>query len=195
MLKEWMNRQPAAVSGIFAGLLFGVLFFGVNVATGLQRVSWASVFGAAVAAVLFGVAMGFFVHRQRRSAGEPGLARAVTDAIKNGCLPANAPVGEWEAALERRRRQAKRYGWLGPVEFGLFSLLAVYLIVTDRPPVVFWVASLLFFLALTIWYPIHYVRQVRRIDKLERQLPQPPSGAPRTTTDDGATAPPIGSDP
>ncbi|MFF1572481.1 hypothetical protein ACFVWR_07005 [Leifsonia sp. NPDC058292] len=195
MLRNWMNRQPAIVTGIMAGVIFGVLFFGVNVATGLQQVGWASAVGAAVAAVIFGVGMGLLIGRQRRSAGEPGLARAVTDAIKNGRLPANARADEWEPVLEHRRRQAKLYRWLGPVEFGLLSLLAVYLIVTDRPRVILWVAFLVFFLALAIWYPINYIRQVRSIGRLEVELAHlPPADGP-IATDGRTTAPPIGSDP
>ncbi|MGH1550417.1 hypothetical protein ACRAWB_15075 [Leifsonia poae] len=165
-----MNRQPAWVVGVLMGLFFGVGTFVVNVSIGIQRLSWASAVAAAIGGVLFGAVMALLVARQRRKSGGTSMAQSVTNAVKRGELPHGASADEWMPLLERRRRQAKLLRWLGPLEFGLFAALAVYLIVTDGSRVIFWDAALVFFLALAVWYPINSRRQLRSIEQLERQL-------------------------
>lgn len=172
-----MNRQPVYVVGILTGLFFGVGTFAVNVSIGIQRLSWASVVAAVIGGVLFGAVMALLVARQRRKSGGTSMAQTVTNAVKKGEIPQGASAGEWKPLLERRRRQARLLRWLGPLEFGLFSLLALYLIVSDSTRVVFWVAALVFFLSLAVWYPINSRRQLRSIERLERQLDLNPSSA------------------
>ncbi|MEV8213265.1 hypothetical protein [Leifsonia sp. NPDC077715] len=159
------------------GLFFGVGTFVVNVSIGIQRLGWTSVIAAVVGGLLFGAVMALFVARQRRQSDGTSMAQTVTNAVKKGELPHGASADEWMPLLERRRRQARLLRWLGPLEFGLFSLLAVYLIVTDGSRVIFWDAALVLFLALAIWYPINSRRQLRSIEQLQRQLADDPRSA------------------
>lgn len=170
-----MNREPVYIVGILVGAFFGAGTFVVNVSIGIQRLSWASVVAAVIGGVLFGVIMALIVARQRRRSGGSSMAQIVKNAVKQGQLPQGASAGEWKPLLERRRWQAKLLRWVGPLEFGLFLLLAVYLIVADNSRVVFWVVTIMFFLALAVWYPINSSRQLRRIEQLQQQLDRHPS--------------------
>ncbi|MEN2742048.1 hypothetical protein ABCS02_30060 [Microbacterium sp. X-17] len=170
-----MSRQPVYVVGIVTGGLFGVLTYGLNLATGMQRTGWRSAAVAVIGAVVFGVLFALFAARQRRAAGGVSKAQAVTDAIKAGRAPADAPAEEWRPLLERRRRQARLVRWLGPLVFGVFSALAVYLIVTDPTRLVLDVVFLVVFLGIAIWYPIGARRQLAGIDRVERNLGEAPA--------------------
>lgn len=179
IVRQWMNRQPVYVVGIVTGGLFGVLTYGLNLATGMQQTGWRSAAVAVIGAVVFGALFALFTARRRRAAGGVSKAQAVTDAIKAGRAPADASAEEWRPLLERRRRQARLVRWLGPLVFGIFSALAVYLIVTDRTRLVLDVVFLVVFLGIAIWYPIGASRQLAGIDRVERQLGKAPdTGGP-----------------
>lgn len=168
--RAWLSQAPVVVVGLVVGVGFGVLTFVVNVSTGIEPFGWPALVGAVIGALVFGALMGVYINFQRKRAGGTTMAQSVTGAVKAGKLPDTATAQEWGPLLERRRRQAKLNRWLSPVVFGLFSLLSVYLIFTDRTRVVLWVAALLFFLALAIASPIQSQRQLPKIDSLEQQL-------------------------
>ncbi|MEY9953928.1 hypothetical protein [Leifsonia sp. EB34] len=191
-MRKWLNRQPVFVVGIVSGILFGVLTYLGNSAAGIQRTGWGSAIGAAVGAVVFGALFALIVARQRRAGGGVSMAQAVTDAIRAGRAPDGASAEEWRPLLERRRRQARLMRWLGPVVFGLFAALAVYLMITDGSRLILEVVFLLFFLGIAIWYPIGTSRQLAGIDRVERQLTQAPAGGPAVAhmrTDSSAAGP------
>jgi hypothetical protein len=162
VVRKWMNRQPVFVVGIVSGILFGVLTYIGNAVMGLQRTGWRSAGVAVIGALVFGVLFALVIARQRRAAGGTSMAQAVNDAIKTGQAPADASAREWGPLLERRRRQARMLRWLGPLVFGLFSVLAVYLLITDRTRLVLDVVFLVVFLGVAIWYPHQRAAPARR---------------------------------
>lgn len=175
-LRERLNDAPIIVVALVMAILFGGLSLVGNVATGVTRLNWAAVIGAAVGGLIFGALMSLIIRYQRRRNGGVSMARAVTNAIKSGELPADARPSEWGPLLERRRRQVRLYRWVGPVEFGLFALLGVYLLFAEPGGDVIWGVEILIFLGFLIAYPISAHRQLPRIEALEKQLTQ------RTTT-------------
>lgn len=118
-------------------ILFGGINLLLNVVSGQTRLNVAAVIGAVVGGLVYGSLMSLFIRFQRRRSGGAVMARLVTNAIKAGKLPETPTAEEWGPLLDRRRRQARFYRWVGPVEFGLFALLGVYLLFWEptRDPV------------------------------------------------------------
>ncbi len=168
-LRQRIVDAPIVVTAMLMGIAFGALFL-VNPLAGLGGITWSSVTGAAVAGLLFGVAMGFVINAQRKRSGGVSRARAVTNALKSGQLPPEATVDEWAPLLGRRMHQARLFRRAGPLEFGLFALLGVYLFFTVPAGRALWSVEIVFFLVLVVWYPIWAAREVPKIRALERQL-------------------------
>jgi uncharacterized membrane protein len=169
-LRERLRDAPLVVTGVIMAVMFAMGFLIVSTVSGVQPFSIASVIGAACAGVVFGVLMSITIYVQRRRSGDAATARAVAMAVKTGRLPDAAEQHVWGPLLERQRRQARRLRWLGPVEFGLFAMLAVYLMLRGSIPLPLAAAEFAFFLALAIAFPIANTRRLRRIEALERQL-------------------------
>jgi hypothetical protein len=171
-LRDRLNGAPLVVVALVEAILFGGFSLLVNIATGLARLNSAAVIGAAASGLIFGIFMSVFIRFQRSRSGGAVMARSVTNAIKSGKLPETATAEEWGPLLDRRRRQARLYRWVGPVEFGLFALLGVYLLFSDPTRALLWGFEILLFVAAVAAYPIWANRQVSKIDALRNQLSQ-----------------------
>lgn len=73
-------------------------------------------------------------------------------------------------------RQKRRMGWIGPLMFGLFTAVGIFLIF-DRPEDPrFGVFYTITFLGLAVWFPISVRRRRSRIQDLIAQFPEELSG-------------------
>ena len=171
-LRDRLSDAPMIVVALVMAILFGGINLLLNVAIGLTRLNWAAVIGAVIGGLVFGSLMSLIIRFQRRRSGGVATARLVSVAIKVGKLPETASAEEWGPLLDRRRRQAKFYRWVGPVEFGLFALLGVYVLFADSARAALWGLEIVLFVAAVIAYPIWANRQLAKIETLENQLSQ-----------------------
>jgi hypothetical protein len=171
-LRDRFSNAPMIVVAFVMAILFSGISLLLNVATGVTRLKWAAVIGAVIGGLVYGSLMSLFIRFQRRRSGGVATARLVTVAIKAGKLPETATAEEWGPLLDRHRRQARFYRWVGPVEFGLFALLGLYLLFSDSARAPLWGSEMLLFIAAVVAYPIWATRQLGKIKTLEHQLSQ-----------------------
>lgn len=108
---------------------------------------------------------------QSLPSGSPTSA-SLRQAISTGRLPEQASADLWEPELFRALMQARQMAWLGPLAFGLFTVLGIVLIVNDPRHPWFGVYCSVLFLALSIWTPAS-VRSCRaQIHTLLAQFPE-----------------------
>lgn len=168
-VQNWQNGRSWWIGAAILALLWTGGVYGVNAATHPNQVGWAWLVGALVGGVFYGCVMAFFFRRQQRKYGGQSTSRALAKAIKAGELPETAQPEIWLPLLERIRRSDRFMSWAGPVEFGLFTVLSVYLIAT-QPQVWFWWVAAAGFVGLGIWIPFWTLRRKPKITALIVQL-------------------------
>ncbi|TKV55959.1 hypothetical protein FDO65_21685 [Nakamurella flava] len=156
-----VDRRPA----IWGGVIFGLVIGGIFLASSGGQV-WAAVGVAILAGGLFGLAVDYNLHRQRRAAvaalgpaGETLNRSDVHDAL-------SGPVAKDPSARQQQLKivdlqiaEAGRAGRRTIIVFGLLLFAEVVLAITSTPW--FWVAAALF-AVLLVATPIQQARLRRR---------------------------------
>lgn len=165
-LRERLQNGPVWVAALFSGVLFAVLFTGVQVLLQHQPVGLRTLVTALFEAIFFSLFMGLFFAHARRASGGATAANELARAVKGGQIPAGADTQAMSKALSWRTRQASTTRWLGPVVFGLFALLGVWLALSAP----WWWLLVAFFLALAVFTSLSSARDLRRIETIQSQL-------------------------
>jgi hypothetical protein len=126
----------------------------------------------------FGVALGIFTLwlASRARAKEQGLppgsptAANIQKAMSSGHLPEQASAEQWEAELIWTLISDRHMVWVGPLVFGLFTALGVFLMFDQPGHLWFGALRTTLFLSITIGFPFWVRRRRARIQKLLAQL-------------------------
>lgn len=154
---------------LIIGLSWALPWFIVEASIQPRGATWGLFAGSLVGAIIFGTFMTFVMRRQQKKGGGPLISAAIESAVRKGSLPKDADPQVWVPLLRTKGRTERRMLWIGPLEFGLATGLAVYLIVTE-PAVSFWWVAAVLFLGLAIFMPIWTLRRLPRIDALIAEL-------------------------
>ncbi|CAN5330387.1 hypothetical protein BH09ACT1_BH09ACT1_20280 [soil metagenome] len=124
-----------------------------------------------ISGLVFGGLMTLIVSRIRRRNGGRNNVIAINRSLKTGEVPAGVDTAQWISVLAYQRRQATWTRWASPVVFGLFTLLGVYLVVTDDK-LLDWFFVVVF-VAIGVYSTVFTARLIPRIDALEAKLRSP----------------------
>jgi hypothetical protein len=169
-VRSRLANAPLPALGLFMAVLFGGLTLLAGVTVQGERFSLFTVVGHLIGGILFGAVMSVYLLFQRRRSGGTSLMLEVRRSLKTGNLPEGADPETWGPSLERLRRQSRMFRWVGPVEFCIFALLGVYLVVSDNSHTLLWIIYTLLFLAAAVWVPISSQRTLNRATALQAKL-------------------------
>jgi hypothetical protein len=168
---KWLQTAPLGVTYTWIAIIWiGIRFlFQAFSREGID--STYAVINVAGGLIFAGVMTGIVAVRRRRSGGA-GTLYEINRSLKTGQIPEHAEPSIWMPALERRERSLRRTIWLGPLEFGIFALLSLWLLFLGPLPLL---PLILFaaFIALIIWVSIATRRQNRQVERLRSQFVAP----------------------
>lgn len=162
-------------------LVLVIAFAWASAQLGMQLLQGEEVAGDDVAIYgAFGVATGIFAlwmavraaRRERKLPPGSPTATNIRWAISTGQLPEYASAGQWVPELDKIIRQERHMMWIGPLMFGLFAALGIFLIFDYPEHPWFGVVCGLVFLGLAAWYLVWIPRRRIRIQKLIDQFPE-----------------------
>ncbi len=166
-LRVWLGRRSLVAQAMIMAVFWAGAWFAIMAS--IKGPTWGLFVGSLVGGLFYGLFSALFLHlRQRRNGGRT-LSGEIEKAIKARAVPEEAAPEEWLPLLERKRRSEHRMLWVGPLEFGLFTVLGVYLMVTE-PMVPFWWFGTALFIAFGVAIPIWTRRRGSRIDALIVEL-------------------------
>ena len=174
-----LQRTPRWVFGLVIAVAWPVMILGLDFLQG-EDIEAADVAVTGVLGVVVAVFALWFSGRIRAKErklppGSPTGAN-ITRALSTGQLPEGASAEEWVPELSRIIRQERYMVWIGPLMFGLFTAIGVFLIF-DRPEHPwFGVFCTITFLGMAVWFPIWVRRRRPRIQHLIAQFPEEESG-------------------
>lgn len=172
-----VRRSPNWLLVVAMGALYTALILGMDLLKGdeIEPVK------AALTAVI-GVGLGCFAiwinrWRQARDSRKPEgsvTTPRLQQAISTGQLPEHAAAEEWVPELQKIVRQERHWAWGGPLFFGLFTAMGIFLIFDDPAHPWFGVFISAGFLGAAVWYPIWVRRRRARINGLIAELEDKP---------------------
>jgi len=116
----------------------------------------------------------WLIKRQRaREAKKPigyPTASNFREAASSGRLPEGARAELWIPELVRTIEQERIMAWLGPILFGAFAAMGVFLIFENPDLPWLWVICTLFFAGLAVGFPVWIPRRRRRMAALIAEL-------------------------
>jgi hypothetical protein len=163
-VRDWIAGRTWTLAA-FMALLWTGLTYGTQAAIWPARAGWPLLSGALVGGIIYGVGMAFVFRYLQKKYGGKDTARALEKAIKDGRLPEDVEPEIWLPLLERKQRSDQFWASTGPVAFGLFAALEVYLGITE-PVVWIWWLNAAIFVFLAVWTPLWVVRRRPRIEAL-----------------------------
>ena len=154
----------------WAGVQLGMrLLQGKEVAT--EDVGMYGFFGV-VNGILMLVVTRWVLRRERKLPPGSPTATNIKKAIATGRLPEYASAGQWEPELDKIIRQERHMTWIGPLLFGLFTVMCVFLVFDDPEHPWFGVVCGVVFLGLGVWFPLWVRLRRPRIQALLDQFPE-----------------------
>lgn len=130
-----------------------------------------SVLGWGIASLFYAAGMsavfGFVIARARHRAGGPEQLERMRRAYQTGDIPPDADLSTWSADAERQERLLRRNRWFGPLVFGLFTLLGIWLALTDSP---FWWAMVALFVGFGVVGVATTPRSLRKVARVQEEL-------------------------
>jgi hypothetical protein len=124
----------------------------------------------------FSVTMTLFIAWTWSQQGGADQAARIARALKAGRLPTDADTSTWDPILARQQTSARRGVWLVTLEFAVFALASVLVLVLPDSPsdslLPAWLpwVGIVFFGAMTVVSPVANLRRARRIRSLREQL-------------------------
>jgi uncharacterized membrane protein YhaH (DUF805 family) len=173
--KGLVRRTPLWILVLVIAAAYAALQLGMRLLRGKEVAAEdVAIYGA------FGVVFGIFTLWMTVRTGRkgqslpPGLPTAsnIQKAISTGELPEQASAAQWEPELVRILVQERYMMWIGPILFGLFTAMGIFLIFDDPEHPWFGVFVTPIFLGLTIWCQVSIPRRRVRIEKLLAQFPE-----------------------
>lgn len=164
-----LQRTPKWILILVVAVLYALYSIGERLLTG-ERVGPGHVVGAVFAGVMVAAA-GFLAVRwqSRRDSKKPPGSLTSTNferALTSGNPPEDAEADEWVPKLHRAIRTDQIMAWAGPLLFGGFTVMGIFLTVTNPDYPWFWVLATGFFAATAIWYPIWVRRRRMKLQAL-----------------------------
>lgn len=169
------------------GLVLGVAVVWTTVMLGMELLKGEEVEPAEIAVTgAAGLAVGAFAlwftqwqraRERKKPAGWP-TATNVKEAVSTGRLPEGAAAEQWVPELARIDAQERYMVWIGPLMFGAFAAMGVFLIFENPAHPWFWVLATAGFVALAVWYPIWIPRRRENIQRLITELTEGPGFRP-----------------
>jgi hypothetical protein len=132
--------------------------------------------GGLLSGLFFGVTMTLFIAWTWSQHGGADQAARIARALKAGRLPTDADTSTWDPILARQQTSARRGVWLVTLEFAVFALASVLVLVLPDSPsdslLPAWLpwVGIVFFGAMTVVSPVANLRRARRIRSLREQL-------------------------
>jgi hypothetical protein len=169
--RERVASLPLGVYFAVATIIYGG---GQYLQAGLgdpRNFSTGSLLVSLISGLVFGGLMTLVVSRIRRRNGGRDNIIAISRSLKTGEVPAGVDTAQWMSVLAYQRRQAMWTRWASPLVFGLFTLLGVYLVITDDKPLD-WIFVVVF-VAIGALSTVFTARLIPRIDALEAKLRDP----------------------
>lgn len=136
------------------------------------------VLGAAAAGLLVSAGILGIVHwqqaRDRKMPISYPTPTRFRSAVSRGRLPKDADPEPWRRELSKVIRLERHVVWAGPLIFGAFAALGIFLIADNPGQPWFWAFCTIVFAGLAIWAPFSIVRHRRKVESLLFQLTAPP---------------------
>lgn len=167
-MRQRIGSWPLAAYFVVTSVLFALLTWTFDLLTHPGQNLVISAVVHLTEGLFFGAVMTVFLAIiRRRSGGDEGML-ALRAAIRSGTLPTDATTESWAPRLRRAARSAGLRVWLGPVEFGLFALMGVLLLVSDGK--VYWLIFIVGFAAAGIAISASSQRERGRIATMLAEL-------------------------
>ncbi|MET1156393.1 hypothetical protein [Arthrobacter sp.] len=125
-----------------------------------------------ITGILMLVVTRWVLRRERKQPPGSPTATNIKRAIATGRLPEHATAERWVLELNKIIRQERHMMWIGPLVFGLFTAMGIFLVFGDPEHPWFGVLLTPLFLGIAIWYPVWIPRRRRTIQALIDQFPQ-----------------------
>lgn len=106
---------------------------------------------------------------RKKPAGWPTVTN-LREAVAKGCLPEGAAAEQWVPELTRIVTQERYLFWIGPLMFGAFTAMGVFLIFENADHPWFWMLATIGYAVVAVWYPIWIPRRRKRIERLIAEL-------------------------
>lgn len=168
------RRTPSWIIFLILAALYVILLLGKDLLTGepvgLADIAAATIVGLVVSAVIFWIAR----WKRARDDKNPSGSLTATNferAMSSGRLPQDAAAEQWIPELVKAIRTDRIMAWVGPLLFGGFTGLGIFLITQNPEHPWFWVLATTFFVAIAIWYPIWTHRRRKKLQGLISQFP------------------------
>ncbi|WP_454697507.1 hypothetical protein [Arthrobacter humicola] len=169
-----LRRAPrwALVLGI--AVVYTVFMLGMKLLQGEQVEPIEIAVTGALGLAVGGFAL-WFTRRQRakerqKPEGWP-TGTNLKQAVSKGRLPEGAAAEQWIPELTKIAAQERYMIWAGPLLFGAFAAMGVFLTLENPDHPWFWVLATIGFAGVALWYPIWIPRRRTRIEGLIAQFP------------------------
>jgi hypothetical protein len=162
------------IATAWAALQLGIRFLRGKEVAAEDVLIYGAIYGAfGVALGVFTLWMGFRAAAKERALppGSPTTSN-IKKAISTGRLPEGASAEQWEPELIRILVQERHMMWIGPLLFGLFAVMGIFLIFDKPEHPWFGVLCTPLFLGIAIWYLVSMPRRRARIHALLAQFPE-----------------------
>lgn len=162
-----MKRLPTWMAGVVMAVMFAVFWFAAGFITTPELGFGARALLSVSVGAFYGIFMGLWLSRMRRSYGRVAQGREFSRAVRRGIVPSDVDIEPWRRALHAHQRQYRPLRWAGPALYVPMTALAIWLAVTGQP--LFWVGAALF-LGVGIFTAITTPRVLRNTTSMLHEL-------------------------
>ncbi|MHA7218295.1 hypothetical protein ACX80L_05330 [Arthrobacter sp. MDT1-48-3] len=169
-----LRRTPNWIIFLVIAVLYAVFLLGKDLLTGetvvLADVALAVLSGLALSAVIFWVNRWKSAREKKKPSGSPTQTN-VERAMSTRRIPDDASAEQWVPELRKAIRADRVMAWIGPLLFGAFGVMGIYLIIDNPEHPWFWILATIFFFSVGAWYPIWTRRRRKKLLALIAQFP------------------------
>jgi hypothetical protein len=170
-----VRRTPLWILVLVFAIAWAALQLGMRLLRGkevaAEDVAIYGVFGVVTGILMLVVARWVLKRERKLPPGSP-TATNIKRAIATGELPEHASAKAWVPELNKIIRQERHMMWAGPLIFGLFTVMGIFLVFGDPEHPWFGVLGTALFLGIAIWYPFWIPRRRPKIQALIDQFPE-----------------------
>jgi len=169
-----LRRAPNWIIFLIIAALYVIFLLGKDLlsaeSVGPADIALAASTGLVLSAVIFWVTR----WKSARDGKKPSRSLTATNferAMSTGRPPHDASAEQWLPELHRAIRADRIMAWIGPLLFGAFGGMGIYLISENSERPWFWVLATIFFFSVAAWYPIWTRRRRPKLLGLIAQFP------------------------
>lgn len=174
-----LRRTPNWIIFLIIAAMYVIFLLGEDLLSG-ESVRPADVAVAAITALVISALIFWLTGwKSARDGKRPSGSLTATNferAMSTGRPPPEASAEQWISELHKAIRTDRIMAWVGPLLFGGFGSMGIYLINENSEHPWFWVLATAFFFSVAAWYPIWTRRRRPKLLGLIAQFPADEEG-------------------